>query len=593
MKNRSFEAWAFTLALVLAACAQAATPNPTPTTAPAAKATSTATPGSAPVVRTPTSPPGVTVQPSPTPRPASAPTAPTTIKPKYGGVFKVPTIGDPPLWDAMVLPSASPHFRLLNAMVFEVLARPGGSAPPDPCSYAIENSLASSWKYLDPTTLEIKVHQGVKFHNKPPVNGRELTAEDVAYSLRRVVKLHPRMTPAAAYIESIEAKDRYTVVISLKQPHGGFTASVFLGNVFAGGILAPESGGTKESWGDPSTSWIGTGPFMFRQHLPGVKAVFDRNPNYWKAGLPYVDRIEIPIMPDPSTRLAALRAGKLDAHTRWGLTWALVSPLKATSPEVKVLACPGMSQVLSSWRIDEPPFDDVRVRRAVSMLLDRKALAEKVWEGQATVVAMFSSQLHPLFLDLEGLPPEVRKYAEYRPEEAIRLLAEAGYPGGKGLEVTLNHTLGTTRQQIEWSEFLIESMVKAGIKVTPKWMEYNRYALTYLAGDYHGMGTGGVSVPDPYAVFDIFVSTVDPTMNKGRVKDAELDRLIAEFFGTVDEAKSQELSRRIQVRMFDQVYVLVAPFTYFYALSQPWVRGYLVANEASAGLWAEKVWLDK
>ncbi|MBI2916822.1 MAG: ABC transporter substrate-binding protein [Chloroflexi bacterium] len=587
MRHRRILAIVVMLGLALAACGPAASPTSavTPTSAPAVRATA------APATSTPL--PGATAQPSATPRPTSTPTTVAVVKAKTGGVLRVSMIEDPPAWDAMATSNSAPVLRALNGVVFDTLARTGGSAPPKSCSFAIEKNLAASWKYLDPLTLEIKIPQGVKFQNKPLVNGRELTAEDVAYSLRRLLKVNLRMSTIVPYIAGIEAKDGNTVVISLTKPHSGITSAAFLGNKYTSGILAKESGGTKESWADPYTSWVGTGPFMFQQYLNGVRTIFERNSGYRKPGLPYLDRIEFPIMPDAGTRTAALRSGRVDASTQFGLSWPMVRELGTTSPSIKVFQCPGFSQAMSSWRIDEPPFNDVRVRRAVSMLLDRKALAEKVWEGQATVVALGSSQIDPSFLDVEGFPPETRKYLEYRPEEAMRLLAEAGYPGGKGLEVAFTHTMAHPRSFIEWSEFLIAAMGRAGITVKPTWMEYGRYSTTYTRGDFHSLGTGGLSASDPYIVFELWLSTASAAQNKPRVKDPELDRLIAEFTGTIEEAKAKELARQIQVRIVDQVYVLVSPLPYTYAVWQPWVHDYLLADEPSSGLWAEKVWLDR
>ena len=168
--------------------------------------------------------------------------------------------------------------------------------------------LAEKWRYKTPTTLVFTLRRGVKFHPKPPVNGREVTAEDVKYSLERFAAksgFRSRFDP----VQSIEAVDRYTVRIALKEPFAPLLNH--LANPMYTAILPKEAEEKFKDFNHPD-SVIGTGPFILRSYEKGVRVVFERNPDYFVKGLPYLDRVVIEITPDRSARLSLLRAGKVE-----------------------------------------------------------------------------------------------------------------------------------------------------------------------------------------------------------------------------------------------------------------------------------------
>jgi peptide/nickel transport system substrate-binding protein len=174
----------------------------------------------------------------------------------------------------------------------------------------VEPDLAERWEEPDDTTVVFHLRRGVRWHNRPPVNGRELTAEDVKFTYDRFLaeKANPLRFMLDA-VDRVEAVDRYTVRFRLKEPF------VWLLNMLANPtgtwIVARE---VVDKHGDlkRAETAIGTGPFTLERYEPNVKTVFRRNPDYFLAGLPWVDGVGWAVMEDESVQLAAYRTGQLD-----------------------------------------------------------------------------------------------------------------------------------------------------------------------------------------------------------------------------------------------------------------------------------------
>jgi peptide/nickel transport system substrate-binding protein len=201
-----------------------------------------------------------------------------------------------------------PHLTINNytnymlSFVYSRLVRHKVGADVQPGTFPVEPDLAQRWEELDDTTYVFHLRKGVKWHNKPPVNGRELVAEDVKFTYDRFLMEKGNANRFLLEpVDRVEVVDRYTVQFLLKEPY------VWLVNALAYPwsmwIVAPE---VVQQYGDlkkPETA-IGTGPFVLERYEPNVKAVFTRNPDYFRQGQPYVDGVEWLIIPDESTSLA-------------------------------------------------------------------------------------------------------------------------------------------------------------------------------------------------------------------------------------------------------------------------------------------------
>src|SRR5215831_13187291 len=237
-------------------------------------------------------------------------------QPKRGGILRV-WGSDPPHFDPHLILNAKTH----NALSFthSRLLRHKVGPEVHPGTFIVEPDLAERWEALDDTTYVFYLRQGVKWHNKPPVNGRELVAEDVKFTFDRFLA---ETGNAARYllesVDHIEVVDRYTVKFLLKEPYVWLVSA--LAYPWSMWIVAPE---VVQQFGDlkKPESAIGTGPFMLERYEPNVKAVFTRHPEHFRPDQPHVDGVEWLMIPDESTGLAMYRTGQLDCAPQPG--WAV------------------------------------------------------------------------------------------------------------------------------------------------------------------------------------------------------------------------------------------------------------------------------
>src|SRR5712692_47838 len=356
--------------------------------------------------------------------------------PRRGGILRVRGF-DPPNFD--------PHLTIAGftqstlSFVYSKLVRHkvGGDVPPG--TFIVEPDLAERWEELDDTTYIFHLRQGVKWHNKPPVNGRELVAEDVKFTYDRFLT-EPANTNRYLLdsVDRVEVVDRYTVKFLLKEPY------VWLLSVLAyptsTWIVAPE---VVQHFGDlkKAESAIGTGPFLLERYEPNVKTVFTRHPEYFRDGQPSVDGVEWLVVEDASAALAMYRSGQLDCGPAswWSVRQEDLESVQKTHPHLQFQEFLSTVSHAIYLRNDQAPFNDVRVRRAISHAVDRQAILDAVWlRGEPTpAISRGLAEWSPRIDELGA----GARYYQYDPKEARRLLAEAGFP--KGFKTQMYSTGGT------------------------------------------------------------------------------------------------------------------------------------------------------
>lgn len=298
---------------------------------------------------------------------------------------------------------------------------------------SVAPELAESWTFSpDLKTWEFKLRRGVKFHH-----GREMTAEDVITSYRRI--LDPAIGAASRsnydMIEHMEAPDPYTVIFRLLYAYGGFADILSDRQV----KIVP-----ADKLDDLATNPIGTGPFVFRSYTPGDRVVYARNPNYWESG-PRFDGVEMRILPEMAVRIAALQAGDLDVV--WDLGPENIRALREVR-NVRVDSVPTASWDAAILNNRTAPFNDVRVRRALNLAVAKADVAEAVLFGEGAPTHSPIAPNHPFFASDIPFPA--------RPDVATarRLLREAGHSGNLRVPLVIpvgrpvRERLGITLQQM-------------------------------------------------------------------------------------------------------------------------------------------------
>jgi peptide/nickel transport system substrate-binding protein len=287
----------------------------------------------------------------------------------------------------------------------------------------VHMQLADEMNWLDDVTLEVKLHQGVKFHD-----GTEMTANDVVYTFERIITENaiefpePHSSPRKGFVallESIEEVDDYTVLMHFSGPWPPFMQMIVHNQIVPKSYL--EEMGTEGFIGAP----LGTGPFKFVSAQPGLtEIVLERFDDYYggspdlePVGPACVSTAIFRVIPEASTRVAALLAGEVDIIQ--AVPPDLVDTL-AQTPGIQVKSAPGTQPKWMEMNITEAPFDDVRVRQALNYAVDKQLIIDEIFGGRAVALpgplSPFNNSVNK---SLEPYP--------YDPDKALSLLAEAGY----------------------------------------------------------------------------------------------------------------------------------------------------------------------
>jgi peptide/nickel transport system substrate-binding protein len=501
--------------------------------------------------------------------------------PKRGGILRLAG-NDPVHFDPHLTLNFKTHTTL--SFVYSSLLRYKVGAGIPPGTFTIEPHLAERWEALDDTTYLFHLRQGVKWHKKPPVNGRELVAEDVKFTFDRF--LTEKGNPNRYMLESVdrvEVVDRYTVKLLLKEPF------VWLLNVLANPlgmwIVAPE---VVQQYGDlktPETA-IGTGPFLLERYEPNVKTVFKRNPDHFRKDQPWVDEVEWLVIDDPSTRLAMYRTGQLDLM---GVRQQDLEALKKSHPHLVYQDYLSNVPQALYMRTDQPPFHDVRVRRAISMAIERQAIIEAVYLRGAPTPAV-ARGLTEWSLPIDQLG-EGAKYYQYDPEKARRLLAEAGFP--KGFKTPLHATGGYGPDLLDVVQLIQRYLKDVGIEVELKLQEYGAYIATTVAGKFEGIAYGPFHTawePDS-VLYGTYVP--DQPRNAGHINDPKLTAMLKEQRRTRDLEARKQLIFDLQRYAAEQQYYVYTNSVMVTVSWQPYVKNYAPSPTYDIGSRAAALWLDR
>ncbi len=400
-------------------------------------------------------------------------------------------------------------------------------------------SLAEDWQ-VDATGLvwTFKLRQGVKFHN-----GKGLTSKDVKFTFDRLrdPNVGTALKDMYANITDISTPDDYTVAFTLKNPNPELLKDL---GAYQAVVVDSE---TK----DFKTEHNGTGPFVIESYLPEDRIVFKRNPNYWMKDaegnqLPYLDGMEFIFMEDASAQVEALRGGQVDYLMY--LPAEFVPALKQ-DPNVAVYEMPSNLAYVIHMRSDRAPANDPKVRQALKLATDRKALLDGAIGGLG--VTGRDTPIGPMYTDYYLDDPEPARDVA----KAKQLLAEAGYAGGLTIDLYAQQASPVPAIATIWKEQLAEAGVTVNIKSVPSDVYYGADN-QWLEVDFGITDWGSRPYPQPYLDQ---AYTCAAQWNESHWCDQELDTLAAKAAQEIDPAKRADLYKQIQ-KIFEERGPVIVPF---------------------------------
>jgi peptide/nickel transport system substrate-binding protein len=511
--------------------------------------------------------------------------------PKRGGTISL-RLWDPPNFDPHLTISYKTHILYTFSHSRLLRYKVGPAVPPG--SFTLEGDLAESWTQPNDTTYIFKLRKSVRWHAKPPVNGRELTADDVKYTFDRFVNEKGNANKyMMASLDKVEVLDKYTVKFTLKEPYVWFLD--MLANPMALAILAKEA---VEKFGDlkKPEAVIGTGPWMLDSYRPNVGVTYVRNPSYFLSGLPYIDKVEVTVDEDNASRMAAFIAGKYDigweaSGTINRVDWVQIKDtLKQRRPKLQVLEFASNQMSHIYMRTDKPPFNDVRVRRAISLAFNRQGLLDAVAEG----VGVFNPAVPAAFKDW-ALPVdqlgEGAQYYKLDPARAKKLLAEAGYPNG--FPATVSYATYGSTIQVDAVQLLLKYLKDIGIDAKPIQQEYGAYITTTFYGKYESMAFGPQTPfldPDNYLFGPHMPNELK---NQSHVNDPVLGDMLIRQRRTADVAKRREVLHEIQRYVATQQYYVYAPSGVYIGVWDGALKNYAPNLGYDWGGRLTAAWLDR
>jgi ABC-type transport system substrate-binding protein len=449
--------------------------------------------------------------------------------------------------------------------------------------------LAENWEQTDPQTVTVHLRKGIKWHNRPPVNGRELIAHDVQISYEALLKsadLESSLIEQFDNIERVIATDRYSIVFNLKQPD---VLSIY--KISGINIIPAELLNDKRHLKDWKLS-IGTGPWELIDFIPNSSMTLTRNPSYFGVDeryvqnrLPYLDKIKALAISDLSTACAALRTGKIDLLT--DITWQQAQSLAKTNPELKqeLHLTPGYSIEL---RCDRQPFNDIRVRKALQMAIDRKAIARSYYGGtvDGTPAGLLSPILHEWCASYNKWPTDLQQDYSYDMARARQLMTEAGYPNGFKTNILVPSSIGMGLIQIIKAYFM-----DIGVDMEIRVMDSIIYAAFTSAGKHDQMAltqtTGMTQLPSN----SIMLRTSHNNNNLTYNKDTKYDRLVNTFLTASSLIEAKRISNEVNLYALQQHWsVNICPIA-LPVIWQPYLKGFSGEANPKAFEFA-RCWID-
>jgi peptide/nickel transport system substrate-binding protein len=489
-----------------------------------------------------------------------APAAMAAEQPKAGGVLTFAVAAEPPSYDlhqetsfAAVHPVA-PHYSLL--IKFDQWKYP-----------EIEGDVAESWTISDDgLTYTFKIRKGIKFHD-----GSVLTAKDVKATYDKII-FPPegvRSARKASYemVKSVEAPDDQTVVFRLK-----WSAASLLANlaspwnpIYKADILAKDP-----HWYEKNIN--GTGPFTFVEHVKGSHWVGKKNENYFMKGRPYLDGFRAVFIRDTSARVASVRGGRALIEFRGFSPAARDDLVRALGPQITVQESPWLCVLTVALNTQKKPFDDARVRRALSLAVDRWGGSQHL--SQISILKAVGGVMRPGYEAYAATEEELvqlpgfSKNIDASRKEARKLLKEAGYPSGFAFTFKNRDVKEPYEIMGVW---LIDQWRQIGVNANHVVQETAAFSKDRKSGNFEAtMDWACDFMDEPDLQLFKYVSSSKSPIDYSNYENPKLDELYEKQSKTRDEVARRKLVREFEQIVLEEAYTF--PTIWWQKINPHWTK---------------------
>jgi peptide/nickel transport system substrate-binding protein len=515
-----------------------------------------------------------------------------TGQPKTGGDYTAAISTDPANFDPTGKPLQLENASFLEAAYDGLLAAKLG---PDVKfnTLVVAPGLADKWEAPDPRTYTFHLHPGVKFHDLPPVNGRAFTSADVKWSIEYQARIDqfkdsqyngktlPPSLNDSFYtgIDKIETPDANTVVIHFASPFAPFINYMALPR---SAMLAHE---VFDKDGHFMNTLVGTGPWQLDTTAtkPGSRWLMKRNPNYFQSGHPYIDRLNYLVLNDEATNIAGFKTKQIDLLNQLFVTPATAPQIQRDNPETVMYQYDNTSGGLLFENVRKAPLNDVRIRKAISLSIDRDAYSKAFYAGKGQPAVVGAG---PGFYS----PDEVKQFTTYDPAQAKQLVTQAGYPNGVDLEM---HFPGNERGQsyVAVIQFVQAQLKNANINVKLESFDGATFGKRQRSGDFQldFEAKPVVGDIDGYVYYNWYSKSVG---NFGGVADPKLDTLLDAQRAEVDAKKRDAVLKQVAQYINDQAYYTAFSYGVGWYFWQPQLKNF-APNVARQAPPLNSAWVDR
>jgi peptide/nickel transport system substrate-binding protein len=430
--------------------------------------------------------------------------------------------------------------------------------------------LAESWKFAeDGLSLTLTLRKGVKFHS-----GDAFTSADVKYTIARIQDEKTKAGGRSNFVDvtAVETPDANTVVFKLKQPNVSILTALANPNAV---IYSAKSEG-KDLLDKANAN--GTGPFKFEAWEPAQRLVLAANRDYWQKDLPYLDKIEIRVIPQESSILASLRSGDV--------TFAVLNDPTVVAnirdgAGLTVLKAPALAYHVLQLNASRKPFDNPKVRQAINCAVDRQQVLDTaaLGEGQVTGPITIPAYRQPL----DGLPC----YGKPDLAKAKALLADAGK-----IEFTIMVAAQEPPTAVNEAQNVADQLAQIGITAKIEKLDLDTYVKRWLAADFDSNIALNGGNPDPHIMFVRYWTSAGSLNKVAGYKDAKLDELMAAGQKETDPQKRIKIYHDLEKALVEAAPWVWLYVGYEYRVMQPSVKGY-TANSLNSIYYLRDAWLDK